>query len=95
MDDAIAVLVTYVYILRCVDDRLYVGFTEDLHARLARHQDGKASAFTAARRPVTLVFTETYATRESAAAREQQIKRWSRAKKEALIAGDLALLKRL
>jgi predicted GIY-YIG superfamily endonuclease len=81
--------------LRCADDSLYVGMADDLATRLTRHHEGSASAFTARRRPVVLVYAETHVTREAASQRERQIKRWSRAKKEALIAGDLAMLKAL
>jgi len=87
--------VHYVYILRCADTSLYVGETVDLARRLAKHNDGSASAFTAARRPVSLAHSETYGTSEAALKRERQLKRWTRAKKEALIVGDLALLKKL
>jgi putative endonuclease len=62
---------------------------------MTRHNDGRGSSFTARRRPVQLVFTEEHDCREAALARERQLKRWTRAKKEALIAGDLALLKQL
>jgi predicted GIY-YIG superfamily endonuclease len=82
----------FVYILRCAHGRLYVGETNDVAARVARHNDGRGSSFTAA--PVHLVFTEAHETRESALGRERQLKRWTRAKKEALIAGDRMALKR-
>jgi putative endonuclease len=87
--------VPFVYILRCADNPLYIGETDDLDARLAKHQDGTASIFTACRRPVVLAYAETHANRAAALRRERQVKRWTRATKEALIAGDLALLKRL
>jgi predicted GIY-YIG superfamily endonuclease len=87
--------VWYVYILRCVDGTLYVGETQDLSSRIARHEAGAASRFTCARRPVALVHSESFSTRGDALKRERQIKRWTRAKKEALIAGDPDLLKRL
>ncbi|MFN2447038.1 MAG: GIY-YIG nuclease family protein [Vicinamibacterales bacterium] len=84
-----------VYILRCADDALYVGETTDIGARMARHKEGGASRFTSLRRPVTLAFAEAHGSRTAALTRERQIKRWTRAKKEALIAGDLASRKRL
>ena len=83
------------YILRCADGSLYVGETEDIQARFAKHNEGSASRFTACRRPVTLMYTEHYTTADAARVRERQIKGWTRAKKEALVAGDLSLLKRL
>ena len=85
----------FIYILRCADSSFYTGETSDLERRLARHNEGRASSFTASRRPVVDAYSEAHATREAALARERQIKGWTRAKKAALIAGDLALLKRL
>jgi predicted GIY-YIG superfamily endonuclease len=85
----------HVYILRCADGSLYIGETDNLEARLLKHDEGTASAFTAQRRPVLLVYSEMHNERAVAQARERQLKRWTRAKKEALIAGDRALLKRL
>ncbi|BDC47655.1 hypothetical protein TBR22_A19000 [Luteitalea sp. TBR-22] len=85
----------YVYILRCADDSLYVGETSDVVARVLTHRAGEASGFTSQRLPVTLVYAEQHTDRLRARARERQLKRWTRVKKEALIAGDLALLKRL
>jgi predicted GIY-YIG superfamily endonuclease len=87
--------VSYVYSLRCADGSLYLGETEDVQARFAKHNEGRASRFTASRRPVALVYMEDYATVEAARVRERQIKGWTRAKKEALVAGDLSLLKRI
>ena len=85
----------HVYILRCCDDSLYVGVTIDIVERLARHNDGRGSVFTAARRPVALVYTEGYAAAKPAFERERQLKKWRHAKKEALIAANVALLKKL
>ena len=82
----------YVYILRCVTGDLYVGITEDLDTRLARHNDGTACRFTATRRPVNLAYFETSDSIRSAMARERQIKGWTRAKKEALIRSDPEVL---
>jgi predicted GIY-YIG superfamily endonuclease len=87
--------VWFAYIVRCADNSLYVGETDDVDARVSRHNDGRGSSFTAARRPVQLAFAERHESRERALAREKQLKRWTRAKKEALIAGDLLELKRL
>lgn len=85
----------HVYILRCADGALYVGETTDVPARVRRHLEGNGSRFTARRRPVALVLVETYDSRAGALDRERQLKRWTRAKKEALIVGDMALLKRI
>lgn len=85
----------FVYILRCRDRSYYVGHTEDVPARVQCHQDGRGAAWTAARRPVLLVFQEQHPSETAAVARERQIKRWSRQKKEALIAGNPNALKTL
>lgn len=94
-DDVIVARMWYVYILRCVDDSLYIGETNDVDLRVIRHNEGRASSFTAARRPVLLAYCESHPNRVTALARERQLKRWTRAKKEALVAGDLAALKKL
>jgi predicted GIY-YIG superfamily endonuclease len=87
--------VPFVYILRCVDASLYVGVTTDVARRLRQHNAGVAAAYTASRRPVAVVFSEEHSTLSAALSREHQLKRWTRKKKLALIAGDPALLKRL
>ena len=78
----------YVYILKCADHSFYVGMTNDPAARLAAHRDGSASRFTAARLPVEMVYVEEVDSLQAGVAREHQLKRWTRAKKEALIAGN-------
>jgi putative endonuclease len=75
-----------VYILRCRDGSYYTGLTkQNIEARVWEHNAGIYDGYTARRRPVTLVFTETYDRIIDAIARERQIKGWSRAKKEALM----------
>lgn len=85
----------FLYILRCADASLYIGETDDVQRRLGRHQEGRACAYTAQRRPVELVHLEEFANRTEARRRESQLKGWTRRKKEALVNGDLCLLKRL
>lgn len=80
----------HAYLLRCSDGSYYAGHTDDLERRLGQHQAGEAEGYTQQRRPVELVWSEIFASREEALAAEQQIKGWTRAKKEALIAGDWA-----
>ena len=84
----------FVYILRCADGSYYVGKTDDLRTRLDEHQSGVGADYTAVRRPVEMVYAEEHSSIRDAKDRERQLKRWSRAKKEALIAQDLKLLKR-
>jgi predicted GIY-YIG superfamily endonuclease len=85
----------YVYILRCADNSLYIGETNGLAARLVKHTEGSASGFTAARRPVVMVYAEAYCSRATALKRTRQLKRRTHAKKEALINADRARLKAL
>jgi putative endonuclease len=83
----------WVYILECADSRFYTGHTDDLDRRIAEHQAGGYSEFTSARRPVTLMWSENFPTRLEAIEAELRIKKWSRAKKQALISGDWQSLK--
>jgi predicted GIY-YIG superfamily endonuclease len=78
----------YAYLLRCNDGSYYTGHIDNLDARLAQHQQGLVGAYTVARRPVQLVWCAQFSTRDEAFAAERRVKGWSRAKKEALIAGD-------
>lgn len=85
----------YTYILRCADGALYVGSTTDLDDRLKRHQSGNGSEFTKLHKPVELIYKEEYNTYQEAFKRERQLHGWTVAKKEALIKGDIELLKQL
>ncbi|HEY0013452.1 MAG TPA: TrmJ/YjtD family RNA methyltransferase [Allosphingosinicella sp.] len=78
----------WTYMLRCSDGKYYVGHTEDLEARIASHQAGEIPGWTQKRRPVELVWSETFPTREEALTAERQIKNWSQMKKEGLISSD-------
>jgi predicted GIY-YIG superfamily endonuclease len=87
----------YAYLLRCADGSYYTGHTEDLEHRIAEHHAGMHCGYTSRRRPLQLVWMQDFPTRYEALCAERQIKGWSRAKKEALIAGDwerLSLLAR-
>ncbi|MEY4160678.1 MAG: hypothetical protein RLZZ136_1299 [Pseudomonadota bacterium] len=85
----------YAYLLRCSDGSYYAGHSDDLDLRMAQHQSGTLGGYTARRRPVVLVWSDSFQTREEAFFAERKIKGWSRAKKEALIAGDWDLVSRL
>ena len=78
----------YAYLLRCNDGSYYAGHTDNLDVRMAQHQSGALGGYTAKRLPVTLVWSEWFQTRDDAFRVERKLKGWSRAKKEALIAGD-------
>lgn len=83
----------HTYILRCADGSYYTGHTDDLDHRIAQHQSGALTGYTFERRPVELMWSESFASRAEALACELQIKGWSRRKKEALITGDWQRLK--
>jgi putative endonuclease len=83
----------WLYILLCADGSYYTGTTRtDLEIRLAQHQTGHFGGYTATRRPVVLVYSEYFEHIVDAIAAERQVKGWSRAKKEVLIAGRFDLL---
>ena len=75
----------FCYLLRCADDTLYCGITNDLEKRLAAHNAGTASKYTRTRLPVELVFAERCADRSAASKREMEIKSLTRAGKLALL----------
>ena len=77
----------YTYILKCADDTLYCGWTNNLEKRLAAHNAGTAAKYTRTRRPVKLVYYEEFETKQEAMSREFHIKRMSRLEKLALING--------
>ncbi len=79
----------YVYILRCADGSYYVGSTWSLEKRLEEHNSGVYQGYTSRRLPVELVWSCDFPTEHEAFLTERQLKGWSRAKKEALIRGDL------
>jgi putative endonuclease len=87
--------VHFVYILRCADGTLYTGYARDPYEREKVHNSGRGARYTAGRRPVRLVYSEVFESLRDALRREHQLKCWSRAKKEALVAGQLDDLKRL
>ncbi len=86
----------HLYLLRCADGSYYVGLTRrPVAERFSEHVSGLVPGYTSHRRPVHLVYAESFQRLTDAIAAERQIKKWSRAKKEALIRGDFAALKAL
>ena len=65
----------YTYIVKCKDDTLYTGWTNDLEKRVNAHNDGKGAKYTKSRKPVALVYYEAFQTKEEAMSREYHIKR--------------------
>lgn len=79
----------FCYLLRCADDSLYCGITNDLEKRLAAHNAGTASKYTRVRVPVELVYAESCTDRSVASKREMEIKSLKRAEKLVLIQSSL------
>ena len=77
----------YIYIVRCSDDTLYTGWTDDIEKRLDAHNKGTGSKYTRARLPVTLAHCEEFASKNEAMRRERTIKKMPRAVKQRLIYG--------
>ncbi len=75
----------YTYLLRCSDGTYYCGWTNNLDKRVAAHNSGKGAKYTKTRRPVELVYYETFETKQEAMSREYHIKRLTRAEKEELV----------
>src|SRR5208283_4062396 len=82
----------WVYILECTDGSYYTGSTTDLEQRLVDHKTGRYGGYTSSRLPVTLLWSHGFSDYRDAFAFEWRIKKWSRAKKEALMQGDFDLL---
>lgn len=78
-------MANYTYILKCIDETLYCGWTNDLEKRLKAHNSGKGAKYTRSRLPVALVYYETFETAKEAQKREYQIKNLSRKEKLELI----------
>ena len=77
----------FIYIVQCSDGTLYTGWTNDLDKRMKAHNEGRGAKYTRARRPVELVYSEIFETKEEALRREYAIKRMTRAQKIKLIEG--------
>ena len=82
----------FVYILRCGDGSLYTGVAKDLSARLRQHQAGRASRYTRAHLPVTLLWSRAFETWGDALREERRIKQLRRPAKEALVADRGSLI---
>jgi putative endonuclease len=86
----------WVYMLECRDDSYYVGVSSDVDVRVAQHASGwDPACYTHHRRPVKLVYVQSFSTPDEAIFAEKRLKGWCRAKKRALIAGDWNEIRRL
>lgn len=85
MEMRIAENMNYTYILKCKDGSLYTGWTNNLDKRIADHNAGKGAKYTKRRRPVELVYYESFDTKEDAMKREYEIKKMKRSEKIELL----------
>jgi predicted GIY-YIG superfamily endonuclease len=87
----------FIYVLRTSSNTLYIGQTNNLEKRLKEHKNktSKSAKYIRYFSGFKLVYSEQYQTRKEAMQREARLKKWSRKKKDALIKGDLELLKKL
>ncbi len=84
-----------VYILECSDKSYYVGSTSNLEQRIAQHNAAIFGGYTTSRRPVKLLWSQEFSEIRYAIEAERKIKKWTRAKKEALMRGDFETLHEL
>lgn len=80
----------YFYILRCNDNSLYSGVTNNVVRRIQEHNShtSKSAKYTRAKQPVVLVYQEQYMTIQEAMAREREVKKWPKSKKEKLVSSN-------
>ncbi len=75
----------FVYILKCVDNSLYTGYTTDIVKRCLTHNKGKGAKYTRSRLPVKVVYSEEFESKTDAMKREYHIKQLTRQQKTKLI----------
>lgn len=85
----------YVYMLRLRNGLIYVGSTNDLNRRFSEHFRGSGSRACLKSEPIEMIYSEPFPDPASAAAREKQLKGWTRVKKLALAEGQLDELHQL
>ena len=88
-------MTAWFYILRLQSGNLYIGVTKNLEKRYEEHDAGTAGRTTSLYPPFSLAYSEKLECFSKARQREAQVKRWTKAKKEALVAGDLDKLRAL
>lgn len=84
----------YTYMLRCVDNTFYTGYTADVEKRLVMHNHGRGAKYTRSRLPVELVWSKAFPSKHAAMYWEWQIKRWPRRKKELLFTNGRFILEK-
>lgn len=75
----------YTYMVKCKDGTLYTGWTNNIERRLKAHNAGRGAKYTKSRRPVELIYYESFETKTEAMKREYEIKQLSAAEKQKLI----------
>ena len=78
-------LMWHLYIIKCVDKSFYVGITSNLERRFREHKEGRGGKYTLHHKPIKIVYSEDFNTKQEALRREKQIKGWSHRKKEDLL----------
>lgn len=78
-------MISYVYFLKCADDSIYTGWTNNLEKRLLTHNAGKGAKYTRARLPVVLAYYEHHADRSLAQKREYFLRNLKRSEKQKII----------
>lgn len=78
-------MAAYIYIVRCVDDSLYTGWTNDVIRRVEMHNLGRGAKYTRGRRPVELVYFEELPDKQAAQRREYAVKQLTHQQKLCLI----------
>ncbi|MGN0343691.1 MAG: GIY-YIG nuclease family protein [Lachnospiraceae bacterium] len=76
----------YAYLVRCSDNSLYAGWTNNIEKRIKSHNDGTGAKYTKSRRPVTLAYLEEFETKSEAMKREAALKKMTHKQKEELVA---------
>ena len=71
----------FVYVLLCEDGSFYTGATNDLEKRFAEHKKGVGGRYTRSHKPIKLIYSEQFLTKNEALKKEFEIKSWGRAKK--------------
>ena len=77
----------YAYLVRCSDNSLYAGWTNNIEKRLKSHNAGTGAKYTKSRRPVTLAYLEEFDTKSEAMKREAALKKMTHQQKEELAGG--------
>lgn len=75
----------YIYIVKCKDNTYYTGYTVDIEKRIQTHNKGKGAKYTQTRRPVELLYSESFDSKREALQREYAIKQLTREQKTKLI----------